>query len=151
MGLGLTILLALAAWALGPLILRCAGGLLAICALVLWAIPIETHTSTAGLAFTAITGAAMWHTGTIWRTRRDAARLGGHHTLPLPELIVRGIVRLRRARNTPNNRRRAGDQTRNGSHSYRPAHVDLRDEDIIDGVAYDLESNPWRYETAGGK
>ena len=61
MSLGLTILLALAAWALGPLILRCAGGLLAICALVLWAIPMETHTSTVALVFTAVTGTAMWH------------------------------------------------------------------------------------------
>jgi hypothetical protein len=78
MSVGLTILLALAAWALGPLILRCAGGLLASCALMLWAIPMGTHTSTAALAFTAISGGVMWHTGTIWRARRDAARLTGN-------------------------------------------------------------------------
>ena len=77
MSIGLIILLALAAWALGPLILRCAGGLLTSFALVLWAIPMQTRTSTAALAFTGITGAAMWHSGASWRARRDAARITG--------------------------------------------------------------------------
>ena len=147
MSVGLTILLVLAAWALGPLILRAAGGLLIICALLLWAIPMGTHTSGVALAFTAITGAAMWHTGSIWQARRDAARITVHHTLPLQELIVRGITRLRRrARNARDDRRLADDQTWNGSDldPYRAAGVDIWDEDIIEGVAYDLEPDPRR-------
>jgi hypothetical protein len=145
MSVGLTILLAVAAWALGPVILRCAGGLLASCALVLWAIPMGTHTSTAALAFTASIGGVMWHTGTIWRARRDVARLTGHRTASQQALIVGGIVRLRRrARDTRDDRRLASDQTWNGSHRdpYRPVHVDVWDEDIIEGVAYDLEPDP---------
>ena len=146
MSVGLTILLALAAWALGPLILRCAGGLLASCALMLWAIPMGTHTSTAALAFTAISGGVMWHTGTIWRARRDAARLTGHRTASLQVLIAGGIVRLWRAKYARDERRLRGDQTWNGGHRdpYRAAGGDIWDEDIIEGVAYDLEPDPRR-------
>jgi hypothetical protein len=143
MSVGLTILLALAVWALGPLILRCAGGLLTICAVALWAVPMGTHTSTAALVFTAISGLAMWHTGWIWRARRDAARLTGHDPASLQALIVGGIVRLRRrSRDTrDDDRRLAGDQAWNGSRGdpYRAPGVDIWDEDIIEGVAYDLE------------
>jgi hypothetical protein len=141
MSVGLVILLALAAWALGPFILRAAGGLLTMCALMLWAIPMGTHTSTVALVFTAITGAAMWYTGTIWRARRDAAGLTGHHAACLQALLAGGIVRLRRARNARDDHRLAGDQTWSGTYRdpYRPAHVDIWDEDIIEGVAYDLE------------
>lgn len=141
MSVGLTIRLALAAWALGPLILRCAGGLLTICAAVLWAVPMETHTSTAALAFTAVTGGAMWHTGTIWRARRDVARLGGYRTLIFQQLITRGIVRLRRARNTHDESELAAEMARNRTHpdAYHVRHVGLRHEDVIEGVAYDVD------------
>jgi hypothetical protein len=57
------------------------------------------------------------------------------------------MVRLRRrARDTRDDRRLAGDQTWNGSHRdpYRWAHVDIWDEDIIEGVASDLEPDPRR-------
>jgi hypothetical protein len=145
MSIGLIILLALAAWALGPLILRCAGGLLTSFALVLWAIPMQTRTSTAALAFAGITGAAMWHSGASWRARRDAARITGERALTLHRLIAHDIVPLRRARNARDDRLLAGDQAWSGDgnhNSYRAAHIDPRDEDIIDGVAYDLEPDP---------
>jgi hypothetical protein len=141
MSVGLTILLTLAAWALGPLILRAAGGLLTTCALVLWAVPMETHTSTVALAFTAITGAAMWHTGSLWQARRDTTRITGYPTLTLQQLIARGIARSGRARSERDEREFASDQVWQLSRRdpYRTAHVDLQDEDIIEGVAYDVE------------
>jgi hypothetical protein len=72
MSAGLTILLVVIAWALGPLILRYAGGLMTTTALVLWAIPMGTRTSATALIVTAVSGAAMWHTGTTWHARRHA-------------------------------------------------------------------------------
>jgi hypothetical protein len=141
MSIGLTILLALAAWALGPLILRCAGGLLAVCALVLWAIPMQTHTSAAALAFTAVSGVAMWRTGTAWRARRDAARITGPRALTLREVIARGIVRPRRARSRRDERWLADDRSWNSRHRepYGAAPVEVWDEDVIEDVAYDVE------------
>ena len=142
-------LLVVVAWALGPLILRCAGGLLTICALVLWAMPMGTHTSAVALVFTAVSGAAMWHTGTTWQARRDAARFTGHRT---SRRTGTDRTRHRPAAPGENTRRRRtqldGDQAWNGRHRDRspPAHADRWDEDIIDGVAYDLEP-----DRGGGK
>jgi hypothetical protein len=72
---------------------------MAIGALLLWAIPMGTHTSAIALIFTGVSGAAMWHTGTTWQARRHAARLAVRGVPPGPELIGRGIVLLRRWRN----------------------------------------------------
>jgi hypothetical protein len=100
MGVGLIVLLAVVAWALGPTILRFAGGLLTIAALMLWALPMGTHTSAVALIFTGASGTAMWHSGTTWQAHRDAARFSGHRTAPGRELITRPVVRLRRSTNT---------------------------------------------------
>jgi predicted RND superfamily exporter protein len=62
MSVGLTILLVVVAWALGPLILPCAGGIMTTTAALLWAIPMRTHTSATALILTAVSCAAMWHT-----------------------------------------------------------------------------------------
>jgi hypothetical protein len=112
MSVGLIMLLVLVAWALGPLILRCAGGFMTTAALVLWAIPMGTHTSATALIFTAVSGAAMWHTGTTWHARRHAARLASRSAVPGRELIGRGIGLWRRRRDTRDTHQLIGEPNR---------------------------------------
>jgi hypothetical protein len=140
MSVGLTILLALVAWALGPLILRCAGGLMTTVALLLWAIPMGTHTSTIALIFTGVSGAAMWHTGTTWHARRHTARLGSRGGPPAGEQIGRGIALLRQRRNPRAEHQPAVEPyTSNHRDPGNMPHRKMWDEDVIDGVAYDIE------------
>src|SRR5450755_2691081 len=82
MSVKLIALLALAAWALGPAILRFAGGLLLSAALLMWALPLATHTSTVTLLAVAVTGVAIRHTGNTWRTHPATAR-------PMPPRLAR--------------------------------------------------------------
>jgi hypothetical protein len=131
MSVKLIVLLTLAAWALGPVILRLVGGLLLTAALLMWAMPLGTHTSTATLLVTAVTGAAIRHTGSTWRTRRDTGRLR------LPRVAPR--------------RGPAADHLSPPTGPQTPcttSHVDLwDDDDVIDGVARDVErlcaTNSW--------
>jgi hypothetical protein len=70
MSVELALLVTLIAWTLGPTILRCTGNLLMLLALIVWAIPIAPHTSTATGVGTALVGAVMRYTGTTWRAWR---------------------------------------------------------------------------------
>jgi hypothetical protein len=139
MSVGLIILLAVVAWILGPLILRCAGGLTTTTALLLWAVPMGTHMSAAALMFTGVSGAVMWHTGSTWHARRHAPRYV-RRGLCGWELIRRGVTRLRRRRNTLATHQLLGDPyTINNRDPGNMPYREMWDEDVIDGVAYDIE------------
>jgi hypothetical protein len=140
MSVGLTVLLALVAWALGPLILRCAGGLMATAALLLWAIPMGTHTSSTALIVTGLSGAASWRAGTTWQARRHAARLMGRSAPLGREPLGRSDALLRRWRNTRGTRQGTrGPYPINHQDPGNTLHRDTWDEDIIDGIADDVE------------
>lgn len=133
-------LLVLVTWAVGPLILRTTGGLMVIGALLLWAIPMGTHTSATALIFTAVSGAAMWHTGTTWHARLHAARLASRSAVPGRELIGRGFGLWRRRRDTRDTHQLIGEPYRiNPQDPGNTPHREMWDEDVIDGVAYDVE------------
>jgi hypothetical protein len=139
MSVGLIILLAVVAWALGPVILRWAGGLMATAALLLWAIPMGTRTSAIALIVTSVSGVLMWQAGNNWRGRRHGPRYASGR-LSGWELVRRGTVRLRHRRNMHDGHAPAGepyplDQCEPGNAPYR----EMWDEDVIVGVAYDIE------------
>jgi hypothetical protein len=131
MSVGLITLLAVVAWALGPVILRWAGGLMATAGLLLWAIPMGTHTSAIALIFTGVSGVVMWQAGNTWRARRHAPRYA-IRGLPGWELVRRGTERLRHRRNMHDGHAPAGEP-------YPLDQCEMWDEDVIDGVAYDIE------------
>jgi hypothetical protein len=146
MSVGLTVLLALVAWALGPLILRCAGGLMATAALLLWAIPMGTHTSFTALIVTGLSGAAIWRTGTTWQARRHAARLMSRSAPPGRELIGCSDGLVRRCRNTRGTRQRTREPCPiNQQDPGNTPHRETWDEGIIDGIAHDVEPPPPRW------
>jgi hypothetical protein len=139
MSVGLTVLLALVAWALGPLILRCAGGLTATAALLLWAIPMGTHTSSTALIVTGLSGAAIWRTGTTWQARRHAARIMSRSAPPGREPIGRSDALLPRWRNTRGTRQRTREPYPiNQQDPGNTLHRETWGEDNI-GIAYDVE------------
>jgi hypothetical protein len=72
MSVELALLLAIVAWILGPTILRFTGNLLALLALLAWAIRTAPHASPATAIATAVVGALMRYTGTSWRARRES-------------------------------------------------------------------------------
>jgi hypothetical protein len=72
MSVGLIIAAGLVAWSLGPLMLRIAGTLLLVIALLAWVLPAAPQTSVTTLAGTAISGALMRYAGTIWGARRTS-------------------------------------------------------------------------------
>jgi hypothetical protein len=122
MSVKLIALLALTAWVLGPVILRFAGGLLLSAALVMWALPLGTHTSIVTLLAAAVTGAAIRHTGNTWRTHRATAR-------PMPPRLARRWGPAAKPFPAPTD-----PQT-----PYMTHDVELLDDDVIDGVAHEVE------------
>lgn len=142
MSVGLTILLTVVAWALGPLILRCAGSLLTTAALMLWALPMGTHTSAVALIFTAVSGGAMWYAGIAWQTHRHAARFNQHRSPARWKPIARRIIlpgHWRLGRRDIHTLGAEEALSSNCGGPWQVAHSELWHEDIIEGVAYDLE------------
>jgi hypothetical protein len=74
MSIGLIVVIVLLSWALGPAILRWAGGFLALATLLLWAFPLGTHTPPMALLVTGIGGALLWCAGMSWQDARETGR-----------------------------------------------------------------------------